>query len=171
MKFHEWKFWTTSLKRANGCIEWTGHRNRTGYGRTQKNGKTWFAHRLAWHLSKGEIPKGMQVNHCCDNPPCINPMHLFIGSQLDNQKDASKKNRIAHGERSPLHVLSNAQVRKVLKMLMHGVPHRTIAAEFGVCKATITHINTGRNWNRLWSDIKYREYKIPNQGRQAKRRA
>ena len=75
-----------------GCLIWNGA-TRKGYGLIWYRGKLVSAHRLAWLLSKGEIPLGMQVLHKCDNPQCVNLKHLFLGSQRDNIQDAISKGR------------------------------------------------------------------------------
>lgn len=84
------------------CREWTGDRDRSGYGRLDVNKKRQRASRVAWSLANGaQIPDGMLVCHKCDNPPCINPAHLFIGTQSDNIKDAAAKRRLQQFNRPP----------------------------------------------------------------------
>ena len=78
----------------NGCIETTARRGAGGYGRLWFEGRMWMAHRLAWTQAHGPIPRGLFVLHSCDNPPCINPDHLFLGTQLDNMRDAAQKGRL-----------------------------------------------------------------------------
>lgn len=86
----------------NGCWEWSGTRNDAGYGRLWINGRSEQAHRVAFRMAKGEIPEGMLVCHKCDNPPCIRPKHLFIGTYKDNLDDMMRKGRgnFASGERN-----------------------------------------------------------------------
>lgn len=74
---------------------WTAAQNVDGYGRFYFDGKFWMAHRLSYTLQVGEIPSGMQVLHVCDNPPCINIKHLFLGTNADNVADKVSKNRQA----------------------------------------------------------------------------
>lgn len=76
-----------------GCIEWTGHVGEWGYGQTSYKGEKYNVHRLAWILHFGEIAEGLNVCHKCDNPPCVNIDHLFLGTQKDNIDDAIAKGR------------------------------------------------------------------------------
>lgn len=80
-------------KKENGCWEFTGFKNLKGYGKLRSSGQQ-LAHRVSWVIHNGDIPKGMLVCHKCDNPPCCNPDHLFLGTAKDNAHDAIKKGRI-----------------------------------------------------------------------------
>ena len=75
------------------CWEWTGVRNRKGYGQTTKGSKGRRAHRLSYELHKGPIPAGQIVRHTCDNPPCVNPAHLLAGTHQENYQDAVSRGR------------------------------------------------------------------------------
>lgn len=85
---------------ANGCIEWSGGKFRSGYGNAwdPQTQKAWKAHRLAYDRLVGKIPEGLLVCHRCDNKPCVNPDHLFLGTVLDNVRDKISKGRDARGE-------------------------------------------------------------------------
>lgn len=78
----------------SGCWIWTGHIRTNGYGAMSIKSKLQYAHRISWELHNGPIPEGLFVLHKCDNPPCVNPDHLFIGTQKDNLQDAFKKGRL-----------------------------------------------------------------------------
>lgn len=75
------------------CVEWQGGRDKDGYGQTVVGGRKQRAHRVAWERIHGPIPAGMKVLHKCDNPPCVNPGHLFLGTQADNVRDCWDKGR------------------------------------------------------------------------------
>jgi len=81
----------------SGCWEWARSRKSTGYGVTYRNGRQILAHRLAYETAVGPIPDGMFVCHHCDNPPCINPAHLFLGNHRDNVRDCIAKGRFRGG--------------------------------------------------------------------------
>lgn len=85
--------WERFVQRAAGCWEWTGRKYAFGHGTLQFQGRSRLAHRLAWNWKFGEIPEGLCVLHHCDNPGCVNPDHLFLGTRGDNNRDAYKKGR------------------------------------------------------------------------------
>jgi hypothetical protein len=90
-------FWQ-KVDTSGDCWTWTGGRNSFGYGLTKHDGHGIGAHRLAWILTNGSIPANLVVCHHCDNPPCVRPEHLFLGTQQDNIRDASRKGRLTeHG--------------------------------------------------------------------------
>src|SRR6187455_1405138 len=97
------------------CWEWTGHKLPKGYGRIGKDGKLYQTHRLAYELARGPIPQGMHVCHHCDNPSCINPDHLFVGTNADNHADKIAKDRQAkpRGIKNAAAKLNEADVRAI----------------------------------------------------------
>lgn len=118
---------------ATGCWEYTAARDRSGYGRVRWQGSTFFAHRLAYQLWVGPPPEA--VCHACDNPPCVNPAHLFGGTQQDNVRDMVQKGRARHAVKlSDEHVLAIRQDRRLL---------REIAAEYRVTESTVSRIRRG----------------------------
>lgn len=95
------RFSSKTQVQATGCIEWIASRDGCGYGMFRFGGRSQRAHRVAWILTFGGIPDGLQVLHKCDNPPCVNPDHLFLGTNHDNVLDAVAKGR--HGGRGEKH--------------------------------------------------------------------
>ena len=110
------RFWSKAEWQGE-CLVWTTAHNIDGYGRFHFNKKLWMAHRLAYTLQNGEIPSKMQILHMCDNPPCINVNHLFLGSNRDNVDDKVFKNRQArnyktHCKNNHEYTSENTLVRK-----------------------------------------------------------
>lgn len=143
-------FWG-KVKKTDQCWIWTGFRNKTGYGKTNAKGKTVRVHRYSWTLKYGEIPKGMSVCHKCDNPPCVNPDHLFLGTHTDNMRDAYRKGRISHtvGEDNPTAKMTNEKVLLARKMHSEGRSGVDLAKIFGVGSPTMYAILNRRSWKHV----------------------
>ena len=139
------------LKKTDSCWVWSSNRDRYGYGRFHGavNGVlTKFAHRYSYMLHKGTIPEGMLVCHKCDTPACVNPEHLFLGTDSDNMNDKISKgrHRAAFGEDAGRAILTEAQVRAIL---IDPRPHTAIAADYGVKGATIGSIKQRVSWSHI----------------------
>lgn len=93
-------FWARCRRGApEDCWPWTAARSKKGYGSVRYQGEVWVASRLAWFLTFGDIPNGLCVCHTCDNPSCVNPAHLFVGTVVENNRDRDRKGRTARGMR------------------------------------------------------------------------
>jgi hypothetical protein len=121
------------IKGTDDCWEWLGRSNDDGYGKISWSGKDLSAHRLSFEMTFGEIPNGMEVLHKCDNPPCVNPNHLFLGTQTDNIRDMKQKKRGAEGERMGSAKLSSAQVEEIRQRYAKGgITTRALGKEYNV---------------------------------------
>lgn len=169
----EQRFWMKVDRRGpDECWPWKGTKLRHGYGVLYKPGKTSEyvrAHRFSWSLVNGPIPDGMVICHRCDNPNCVNPAHLFVGSIADNNHDRNAKGRDgrAVGEANGAHThpekvargsghyaarLTDAQVAAIrLAKPATGVHQAAarVADEYGISKAHVIHIWYGYKWKHL----------------------
>lgn len=132
------RFWN-KVKRGPGCWEWTATTSGGGYGYYSLNGKDHRAHILVYEMGHGPIPKGMLVCHTCDNPGCVRPSHLFIGTYKDNALDAHKKGRLYTK-------LTMSQVKKI-----RADPRqlREIAVDYNVAFCTIGRIKNRETWKHV----------------------
>jgi hypothetical protein len=137
------------------CWNWQGARNNAGYGRISASGSPRLAHRVAWEAHNAEpIPDGMLVCHTCDNPSCVNPAHLFLGTVAENSADMVAKGRQFRpdnrGERAPLARLTPEQVVTIRQLYALGdCTQGYIADRFGVTQANIHSIVTRRTWRHI----------------------
>ncbi|TFC59422.1 MULTISPECIES: HNH endonuclease [unclassified Cryobacterium] len=140
--------WTEIIRRPDlgPCWEWNGRRTGLGYGRTSGHRAsggpgTVFAHRNAYEAWVGPIPAGLVVRHRCDNPPCINPTHLLVGTSADNTADSVARQRRANGERSPQHRLTDDQVSEIrAKHAAGGVTQRALARDYDISVSQMSNI-------------------------------
>lgn len=135
---------------GSGCLEWIGAK-RKGYGRLRIAGKDYAAHKLSWIESNGPIPNGMWVLHRCDNPACIQPSHLFLGTAKDNFDDMHCKGRYTppRGEKQPNAKLNADKVLSLRKLYAKGMQFRQMAKAFGINEATIKDCVRGETWSHI----------------------
>jgi hypothetical protein len=137
----------------SGCWIWIGATTQSSafrYGAFILPGETKYAHRAAWLLYRGSIPKGLCCLHKCDFPTCVNPEHLFLGTQKENSEDMVAKNRVQRGERHYRAVLKESDVLEILKDTRSAA---TIANRFGVHAMTVGKIKRKVNWKHVQKHI------------------
>jgi hypothetical protein len=145
------RFFSKLKRHESGCLVWTAARHNKGYGEfVLRTGVKKRVHRLVWEIMNGPIPKGLQVLHTCDNPPCCEPTHLFLGTNLDNQRDMRAKGRdskppVYHRANHPNAKLTEADVAEI-RDLLKSETQASIATRFGVCPSTIGYIKRGDTW-------------------------
>lgn len=146
----EERFWSKVNKWGQGaCWPWIGATNKQGYGYFKALGFA-RAHRFSWFLSNGAIPAGKLVLHRCDNPACVNPSHLFLGSHLDNSADKLAKGRgrwnPAKGEACGASKLSSVQVAEIRSV--NGT-NASIGLRFNISRRAVSDIKNGKTWAHL----------------------
>lgn len=132
----------------NECWEWQGWRHPSGHGqigRGRRGEGLAYTHVVAWEVTNGPVPDGLWVLHRCDNPPCVNPRHLFLGTPADNTHDMVAKRRHSHGEAHATK-LSDHDVQEVRRLIAGGRTHQSLADEFGVSRSMIGHIGRFSRW-------------------------
>jgi len=128
----------------NECWNWMGSKNSWGYGRIAFKSTHQAAHRYAYDEFKGAIPASMLVCHNCDNPGCVNPDHLFLGTPADNMADMSRKGRHIGARK-----LNEDKVREIRALLKSELTHKAIAVKYGVGRSAIGAISTKQTWSHI----------------------
>jgi len=133
-------FWRKTEK-TRTCWIWTGAKLPAGYGNFHARGKRVYAHRFSYELHKGPIPEGLYVIHKCDNPPCVNPKHLRIGTATENMHDMRRKKRGA-----PWAKLNKQKVRYIRQTLQYKMSVTAIARRYGVYPNAIDCMLARKSW-------------------------
>lgn len=140
------------------CLVWVGTRYRSGHGSVGFLNRLYRTHRVAWVLAYGTIPGGVMVCHRCDNPPCCKPEHLFLGSALDNARDAKTKGRMVVGLRNPNRPrgeasgrakLTTEQIRAIRAEKTAGASLGELSGKYGVSKANLSSIVRRQTWGHI----------------------
>lgn len=173
------RFWP-KVSKSDGCWTWTAAINkRWGYGAFREGGKTLRAHRVAWALTNGPIPDGLFACHHCDNPSCVNPSHIFLGTCSDNAKDMAAKGRSTLGDRNPSrlypdrvargdrhssrthperiqrgvdrpnHKLLNADVIAIRSLFANGATNKAISERYGISRSLASAVAHGKRWQHV----------------------
>jgi len=134
----------------SGCFLWTASGGPNGYGHINIGGKTVRAHRAAYELFKGPIPDNLCVLHTCDTPCCVNPGHLFAGTQTDNMTDMIKKGRARYlaGESHPRGTAKLTE-KQVLEIRVATGSQKQIAARYGIGCSNVSQIKSRQRWGHL----------------------
>lgn len=136
------------------CWVWGAGKQKSGYGHFHPSKhQDALAHRFAYELARGPIPSDTEVCHACDNPPCVNPSHLFLGTRSDNARDMHTKGRATQtplrGEQNGASKLTEGIVQQIRAIVQQGEKHRVVAERFGVSRALVSFIATKRVWKHV----------------------
>ena len=168
METLEERFWKY-VDKADGCWNWSGTKRPDGYGVLGAGGRSAGlvrAHRLSWRLHNGEIPNGMFVCHHCDNPGCVNPVHLFLGSAKENNADMRLKGRGSnppkqcgsrnyrrqnppHGESNPASKVTWEIVAEIRALYASGMTAPALAKMVGLSRGQTWQIVTNKAWKAV----------------------
>lgn len=159
------RFWSHVDKSQGECWIWTKAKSKRGYGVIQIKYKSVRCHRFSWEIHNGPIPEGLLVCHKCDNPACVRPDHLFLGTHKDNMRDMSAKGRAASGDRNfmrkcpelvlrgeshPLSPFTDEDVIAIRKLYLSGAASQVaIANLYGVTHRAIGRIVKGQTWKHI----------------------
>jgi hypothetical protein len=136
---------------ADACWLWTRGKDKDGYGVVQpggRKGRLQYAHRVAFFVTHGRWPQPCCL-HSCDTPACVNPTHLFEGTNRDNIRDRDRKGRNARGERIGISKLTEAQVREIRERHASGATYKQLALDYGVNRSLIWPIVNRKIWKHV----------------------
>lgn len=137
------------FERSEGCWEWQRSTFGGGYGRFMVDRCLMPASKAAYLFYKGDVPDGMYVCHKCDNPKCVNPDHLFLGTPAENSKDMVEKDRQAKGENNGNSRLTETQVIQIRQLRRDGLSSRKIGTMFDVSTTTVLNIEHEKQWRHV----------------------
>lgn len=142
------RFWSkvTIPADIDKCWEWMAGQKNFGYGAFKGEGKTVQAHRFSWELANGPITDNSYVLHKCDNPKCVNPSHLYLGTHADNTRDMMDRKRYSRGERHHQSKLNQAMVADIREKAGKGQSFVSLAKEYGISRTTIANAVKRISW-------------------------
>ncbi len=153
------RYWAkVSIKDVNECWPWLARITPEGYGQLRMGGKHIYAHRLAYMLAYGPIPKGNVIRHICDTRHCVNPAHLLRGTNADNAKDYAERGKgnppvttIGGGEKHSNNTRPNAKLTKADVLAIRASPKTgaELCNEYGITSPTMHRIRTGKSWKHI----------------------
>jgi hypothetical protein len=137
-------------KTQNGCIPWMAALDKDGYGGIWSEEGQLVAHRVAYEIAYGNPPKNLLVLHKCDNPSCVNPSHLFLGSHDENMKDMKNKSRQSKGEKQHCAKMTKDKVELIrYRYANESTSQAKLAAEFGISQVLVSQIVLRRIWKHI----------------------
>lgn len=152
------RFWAKVVK-TDTCWLWAGYVMPNGYGQVRREGKAYLCHRWAWKITYGHLPDNKVVAHVCDVRNCVNPDHLWLGTQEDNLLDMYRKGRAIpfagirpdnRGERQGRATLTDKQVLEIRNLAVtSSLSHQAIANLYGVRRQTVSRVLAGDTWSHL----------------------
>lgn len=152
------RFWAKVDKSAGPlrCWPWTGAKFHFGHGAVKVNGRPWGTHRIAWELTHGDIPTTLRVLHKCDNPPCCNPAHLYLGTLKDNTADMWARGRAnpRFGDGHPRAKLTAALVYAARQQVRRGARVSDVSRQLGVSTSALWSAVRGRTWRHVADPVK-----------------
>ena len=142
------RFWKNVDKfNLGGCWNWMGYKDPNGYGKISVDRTAKLAHRVSYELTQGNLDKKLLLCHKCDNPSCVNPDHLFVGTHKDNSQDMIRKNRGCSGENAPYAKLTKKDVEEIREQYNLGkISMRKLGKKFNVSYGAINAIIYHRTW-------------------------
>ena len=153
-KTHREKIEKRTKVLPNGCWLWTAYKDKNGYGIMNMKSKNRKVHRVVWVINNGDIPEGFFVCHKCDNPSCINPDHLFLGTPNDNVQDMMNKGRYKcggkphYGEKNGMSKLNEKDVLEI-RGLRNKKTHKALSKQYNVSVSCIQNIMLRKSWKHI----------------------
>ena len=139
----------SKVEKTEGCWLWTSYRNKMGYGKFTIGRKIYYSHRISWEIENGDIPRRTSVCHHCDNTSCVNPNHLFIGTQSDNLKDSSMKGRTSRGQHRPLSKITDEVASKIRSEHAFGALQIHLCDKYHLSKTTIHNLVNRKTYKHI----------------------